>query len=119
LDLIDEVRDLSLYGCVYFNVKPVNDNKTVEAAIPKGITMGISSQGVFLVYGKDKKIHESLLFSRILKFEMPDTEQLILHVKNPKTKRVDVHKFVSKESEEILSLLTTIQEDIQNVTARE
>jgi hypothetical protein len=77
-DMIDEVRDWSLFGCVYFNVKLLLEDKKAEAALPKGLNMGVSSQGVFLVFGKDKKIHESLPFYRILKFEQPDPESLVV-----------------------------------------
>lgn len=119
-DLIDDVRDWPLFGCVYFNVKQVLEDKKAQDALPKGLTMGVSSQGVFLVFGKDKKVHESLPFFRILKFETPDLETLIIHCRDPKIKtKVNTFKFQSKETEEVAALLTTIQEDIQNVTARE
>jgi hypothetical protein len=60
--LINEVREWPLFGCSYFTAKPVatveqsqtEAGRKKESDAPKGLMMGISSQGVFLVHGKDK-----------------------------------------------------------------
>ncbi len=96
------------------------DDKKLEAALPRGLTMGVSSQGVFLVHGKDKKVHETYPFFRIIKWELPDAENLVLHVRDAKFKtRSTAYKFKSAEAEEIAALMTTISEDIQSVTNKE
>jgi len=117
-DLIEDVREWQLFGSVFFPIKLLLDDKKALEALPKGLTMGISSQGVFLVYGKDKKIHETLPFTRIIKWESPELDSLILHMKDAKIRgRTNIYKFQSKETEEIGALLTTIQDDIANVMA--
>jgi len=98
----------------------VLEDKVKEAALPKNMSMGVSSQGVFLVHGKDKKVHDSFPFFRINKWETPDLETIVLFVRDAKNKaKQDSFKLQSKEVEEIAALMTTIGEDIQNVTSRE
>jgi len=120
VDLTDEVRDWQLFGCVYFSgkyyVDPLlPDAKKKEAEVPKALSIGISSQGVFLVHGRDKKVWEELPFFRIQSFALVDNTEFSITVRNKEKflkHKSQVHRFKSNESEEIIGLLTTIQEDI-------
>jgi len=114
-DVIDEVRDMPLFGCVYFNVRPVIEDKKLEQATPKGLHMGISSQGVFLVFGKEKRIHDSYPFYRILGYEIKDMDVLVLRVRDAKAKWKHAEfRFKTAEAEEIADLVSTIMQDISS-----
>jgi len=111
--LMSVVRDWPLFGCQYFTAKYVEEKKEV----PKNMVMGISSQGVYLVHGKDKKIHEDLPFFRVVNYDIKD-DIFTLTVKEPPPIKIQrTHKFKTIEAEEIAALMTTIMEDIESKTS--
>jgi len=120
--LINDVREWPLFGCSYFTTKifidpndPLKLKK--EAEFPKGLMMGISSQGVFLVHAKDKKMYEDYPFFRIMGFSIEGSELISLQVRDKTDKKkVHIHKFKSSEGEEVMALMTNIQEDINSKT---
>jgi hypothetical protein len=102
--LIDEVREWPLFGCSYFTCKVVSDPNDVKqqkeaADLPKGLMMGISSQGLFLVSGKEKKIHRSYEFFRITGFAMDGNDIISVTARDEKDKKKppSTHKFRTPE----------------------
>jgi len=116
--LINEVREWNLFGCSYFTCKYLAEDKT--RAIPSNLMMGISSQGVYLVHGRDRKVFEDYQFFRIVGWELKDNEYFNLIVRDQTVKnRTNTYRFKTVEAEEIVALMTTLQDDINRVTEKE
>ncbi len=82
--------------------------------------LGISSQGIYLVHGKDKKVFEDYPFFQINKFECVGTT-FKLFCKNKggtvsKAQPLQCFVFKTEEADEIAALMTTLLDDIASVS---